>query len=237
MRSLEECKEILRDLDARTLERRAERLRELENIETDARRFSSEREWSYLTEATDVYINGHYRSAIFCCAFAVDQIFRYEYLKTAEGKYDDLENLTFGQLIGECERQKVASLCPYIEKAKLLNYLRNKVATHPLFIDVPIDSDLTRQMRRELICKDIAILLALVGRLDLSRRLKIESSVLRDEAKGMSYVFGEVISHPPDLPSTIDGFWGLIEQEVLKFLAKQARNIVKTISEGLYGVE
>jgi len=237
MRSLEECKETLRDLDARTLERRAERLQELEKIETDARRFSSQREWSYLTEATDVYINGHYRSAIFCCAFAVDQIFRYEYLKTAEGEYDDLENLTFWPLIRKCERQKVASLCPYIEEAKLLNDLRNKVATHPLFIDVPIDSDLTRQMRGELICKDIAILLDLVGRLDPSRRLKIESTVLRDGAKGVDYIFGEVISHPSDLPSTIDGFWGLIEQEVLKFLAKQARNIVKTISEGLYGVK
>lgn len=237
MRSLEECKEILRDLDARTLERRAERLRELENIKTDARGFSSEREWSYLMEATDVYINGHYRSAIFCCAFAVDQIFRYEYLKTAEGKYDDLENLTFGRLIRKCERQKVASLCPYIEEAKLLNHLRNKVATHPLFIDVPIDSDLTRQVKNELICRDITILLELIEKLDPNLRCEIESTLLKDQVEGVSYIFGEVIARPSDMPIAIEGFWGLIQEKVLRFLAKQARNIVKTISEGLYGVK
>ena len=237
MRSFEECKETLRELDASTLERRAERLRELEKTETDARRFSSDREGSYSREATDLYINGHYRSAIFCCAFAVDQIFRYEYMKAPESRYEDLEKLPSGKVIGKCKRKNVASLCPFMEQAELLNKMRNKVATHPLFIDVPIDSDLTRQMKNELICRDITILLDLIEKLDPNLRCEIESTLLKDQVEGVSYILGEVIARPSDMPIAIEGFWGLIQEKVLRFLAKQARNIVKTISEGLYGVK
>lgn len=237
-RSLEECKRILHKSDADTLERRAKRLQELKQIQTDVRLFSSQREWDYASEAAENYINASYRSAIFCCACAVDQIFRYEYVKVPGNKYEDLEKkLTFGHVIRKCKEKNVVSLNPFVEQASLLNDIRNDVATHPLFIDIPVESDRETQMRNQLLCRDITKLLDLVERLDPNLRHRIESTKLISEMEGKSYILGEVISQQTDMPTALDGFWGLIQDQILRFLASQSRNIMKTISEGLYGIK
>jgi len=235
-KSLEECKKILEKGDTNTLERRAQRLQELAQIQTNGRIFSSQREWDYSGEASNNYIDGNYRSAIFCCACAIDQIFRYEYLKVSGNRYEDLERCTFGQTIRKCENEGVESLLSYMEKAKLMNKMRNEVATHPLFIDLPAESDLERRLRNELLLKDIGKLLDLVGRIDAKLRDEIESTELISEVEGRSYIFGEVINQQSEMPFNLDGFWGLIEKDILKFLASQAWSIMKEISEGLYGV-
>lgn len=236
-KSYEECKRILEKLDASTLERRIERFQELKGIQMDGRLFSSQREWDYAGEASDNYIAGNYRSAIFCCACAVDQIFRYEYMKLPLDQYDDIERLTFGQVIKECKKKKVESLLPFIIQAFLLNDIRNDVATHPLFIDVPIESDPERQLRNNLLLKDITKLLDLVGEINADLRREIESTKLISEVEDRTYVFGEVVSQQSDMPFNLDGFWGLIENQILRFLANQAWLIMKTIAEGLYGIE
>ncbi len=236
-RGLEECKRILSKGDISTLERRAKRLQELQTIQTDGQLFSSQREWDYAGEASDSYINGNYRSAIFCCACAIDQILRYEYVKAPSSRYEDIQRLTLGQVIGRCKKENVISLAPYLEKAELLKDIRNNVAAHPLFVDLPARSDPERRVRNELLRSDIERLLELVGKLDPSLRRDIESTKLISEAEGRSYVFGEVISRRSEMPTSFNGFWGLIEDEALKFLARQAWNIMKTISEGLYGTE
>ena len=172
-RSYEECKQTILKLDANTLDRRIERCQELEVIQT---RFSFQKEWDYAGEASDTYIDGNYRSAIFCCACAVDQIFRYEYMRNPESRYDEIDGLTFGQIIRLCKEKEVKSLLPLINQAFLLNDIRNDVATHPLFIDVPVESDPDRQLRDSLLLRDITKLLELVGRLDLNLRHEIEST-------------------------------------------------------------
>lgn len=235
-RSLEECKRILEKLDADTLERRAERLQELSKIETDARLFSSQREWDYAGEASDSYISGNYRSAIFCCACAVDQIFRYEYMKGPGHRHKDIESGPFGQTILKCKEQNITSLSPFIEQAELLRDVRNEVAAHPLFIDLPAESDPERQLTNELLLRGIANLLNLVGKLDPNLRHEIESTKLISEVEGKTYIFGEVIAGQSEMPFNLDGFWGLIERDILRFLAKKAWIITKTISEGLYGI-
>lgn len=234
-RSLDECKMTLEKTDRNTLERRAERLQELAQIQTDGRLFSSQREWDYAGEASESYISGNYRSTIFCCAVAVEQIFRYEYLKLRGNIHEELERCTFGEVIGKCKKKGVKSLHPFMEQAELLNKMRNEVATHPMFIDLPVEADPERQIRNDLILRDIITLLSLVGILDSKMRHDIESTVLISEAESKKYIFGAVISRQCEMPTVFDGFWGLIEESVLKFLARQAWNIMKTISEGLYG--
>lgn len=233
-RSYEECKQTILKLDANTLDRRIERCQELEVIQT---RFSFQKEWDYAGEASDTYIAGNYRSAIFCCACAVDQIFRYEYMRNPESRYDEIEGLTFGQIIRLCKEKEVKSLLPLINQAFLLNDIRNDVATHPLFIDVPVESDPDRQLRDSLLLRDITKLLELVGRLDLNLRHEIESTELISESESTTYIFGEVVKKQSDVPYNLDGFWGLIEDQILKFLANQAWHILKIVSEGLYGIE
>lgn len=236
-RSLEECKKILKKGDKDTLERRAERLQEIKPIQTNGRQFSSQREWDYAGEASDTYINGNYRSAIFCCACAIDQIFRYEYIKVSGHKYEDLERCTFGQIIRKCKEKNVTTLRPFTEKAELLNHMRNDVAAHPLFIDLPAKSDLASQARNELVCRDIIALLDLVEKIDPNLRQEIESTRLISEVEGRTYILSEVITGQSEIPFNLDGFWGLIERDILRFLGSQAWSIVKAISEDLYGVD
>ena len=107
------------------------------------------------------------------------------------------------------------------------------MATHPLFIEVPAESDLDRQFRDSLLLRDIIRLLELVGRIDSDLRLKIESTELRSGIENKTYILGEVLRRQCDMPFNLDGFWGLIEDEVLKFLANQAWHITKNVSENL----
>jgi len=236
-KSYEECKRILEKLDANTLERRIERFQELKGIQTNGRLFSVQKESDYAGEASNNYIDGNYRSAIFCCACAVDQIFRYEYMKLPENHYEDIEKLTFGQVIKECKKKNVESLLPFIIYAFLLNDIRNNVATHPLFIDVPIESDPERQLRNKLLLRDITKLLDLVEKINSNLRREIESTKLISQAEDKTYIFGKVINQRSEMPFNLDGFWGLIEDRILRFLANQAWHIMKAISEGLYGIE
>ncbi len=232
----EECKQLLEKMDTNTLERRTERYHELEGIQTDGRLFSVQKEWDYSSEASDNYIAGSYRSSIFCCACAVDQVFKYEYMKHPESNYKIIKHKTFGRVIKECKERNIQSLLPYLKQAFLLNDIRNSVATHPLFIDIPIVSDPEKQLRDRLLIEDIANLMELVGRLDSELRCEIESTELTSDAEGRTYIFGEVISHQSDIPFNLNGFWALIEDRILRFLANQCLYIMKTISEGLYGI-
>lgn len=235
-RSLEECKNMLEKNDRDTLERRAERCQELSQIQTDGRLFSSQREWDYSGEASANYISGNYRSAIFCCACAVDQIFRYEYMKVAGSEYGDVGSGPFGKIIHKCKNKNITSLRPFVTQAELLNDMRNKVAAHPLFIDLPAETDPERKVGNELLRSDIATLLSLVGKIDPERKHEIESTSLLHEAEGKSYIFGEIITEQSEMPFGLDGFWSLIERDILRFLANKAWRIKKSISEGLYGI-
>lgn len=230
IRDYEECKKTLEKLDASTLERRIEKYRELEVIQS---RSSFQKEWDYSGEASATYIAGNYRSTIFCCACAVDQIFRYEYMRDPESRYGQIERLTFGQIIKRSKNKEVKHLLPFIDQALLLNDIRNTVATHPLLTEIPTESDLDRRLRDSLLLRDIMRLLELVGRIAPDLRLEIESAQLKSEAENKTYIFGEVVRRRCDMPFNLDGFWSLIENDILKFLAHQSWRIMKMVSESL----
>jgi len=237
-KTLAECKKQLQKSDRDTLERRAQRLKELEQIYTDARLFYSQKEWDYAGEASDSYINGNFRSVIFCCACAVDQIFRYEYLKTlGKKRYKDWEKCTFGQTIRRCKDKNVSSLAQFIALAELLNLIRNEVSAHPLFVDFPVEADPERQVRNILLREDIKKLLGIVESINPKVKREIEGTKLIDKVRGEAYVLGDAITQRSEMPSSLDGFWGLIERDILRLLAKEAWHILKIVAEGLYGVK
>ena len=236
-KTLEECAKQLQKSDRDTLKRRAERLKELEQIHTEARLFYSQKEWDYAGEASDSYINGNFRSAIFCCASAIDQVFRYEYLKVPGSKYEDLKKCTFGQTIRECKNKNVSRLAQFIAAAELLNCMRNTVSAHPLFVDFPVEADSQRQVRNMLLREDIKKLLSLVESVNPKIKNKIEGTKLIDQVGGKTYVLGDAVNQRSEMPSSLDGFWGLIERDILKLLAREAWRILKRVAEGLYGVK
>lgn len=235
-RSYAECKQTLETWDTNTLQRRIERCQELEVIQTGGRESPGQKEWDYTSEASSNYIAGNYRSAIFCCACSVDQIFRYEYMRLPESEYARIERLTFGQIIGKCKERHAERLLPFISQALLLNDIRNGVATHPLFVDVPMKSDADRRLRKRLLLQDINGLLNLVGCINEDLQREIESTPLVNHIENRTYIFGEVVGGHADGPYNLDGFWGLIQDQILRFLANQAWHIVKVISEGLYPI-
>lgn len=235
-KTLEERAKQLQESDRRTLERRAQRLTELEAIHTDARLFHSQREWDYAGEASDGYINGNYRSVIFCCACAVDQMFRYEYLKMPGSRPEDLKRCTFGQTIRKCRGKSVPALVQFIADAELMNRMRNEVSAHPLFVDFPVQADPERQVRDALLREDIQKLLSVVESVSPRAKDEIERTELTDHG-GKAYVLGDIVNQCSELPSSLDGFWGLIEADILRLLAREAWRILKTIAEGLYGIE
>jgi len=105
---LDERRKELQESDQRTLTRRAERWQELSPIRTDGRLFASQREWDYAGEASESYIVGNYRSTVFCCACAVEQILKYEYLRIPDHKYEDIDGCTLGRMIKKCRERKVS---------------------------------------------------------------------------------------------------------------------------------
>jgi hypothetical protein len=236
-KTLEECAKQLQKSDKGTLERRAQRLSELEQIHTDALLFHSQKEWDYAGEASDSYINGNFRSVIFCCASAMDQIFRFEYLKIPGNRYEDLEKCTFGQTIRKCKGKSISRLAEFMTAAELLNRMRNEVSAHPLFVDFPTEADPERQARNMLLCEDIKKLLSLVGSVNPGVRNEIEGTRLVNNVGGETYVLGDAINQHSEMPSSLDGFWGLIERGILKLLAREAWHILKAVAEGLYGVK
>lgn len=236
-KTLEECAEQLQESDKHTLERRAQMLKELDKIHTDGRLFHSQKEWDYAGEASDSYINGNFRSVIFCCACAVDQIFRYEYLRTPGSRYEHLERCAFGQTIRRCKDTSIPRLARFIAKAELLNRIRNAVSAHPLFVDFPVEADPERQVRNMLLREDIRRLLSLVGSVDPKARNEIEGTKLSDRVGGEAYALGDVVNQRSEMPSSLDDFWGLIERDILRLLAREAWHILKAVAEGLYGIK
>ena len=248
VRSLEECKRILSQLDARSLEERAERMHELGMVTIDGRGRSFDREWEYLQEAHPSYICGHYRSTFLCCAVIVDQVFRYEYIKASDDRKAACQNLKYksgkeimtGELTKKCEAKPVTRLAQFIEKGKELYEMRNKVAAHPLFIDLPTGSDEERELRDELVSEDIETLLNLVGDFDAKLKEEIESTEIVELNTGAKHILRDILNKKYETPITrkrLTDFRSFTEQKILRILAHRAIDITKEILEGLYPAE
>ena len=235
-KDLEDAKVFLLKRDKKTLEERAERLFELRSAPQMFKDFSSQRVWDYSEEASNAYIYGNYRGAIFCCTAEVDQIFRYEYVKAGK-EYKDLERLTFGGIITKCEKGKVKSVIPFVEKARLLNNIRNTVAAHPAFIDVPYHPYTEEGFRERslLLVEDMKVLLNQIGKIDPEQREEIENEEIIDNVKGQKYPLGDVVYKNLQIQAdSLKFLHSSIEETALKFLANSSWQIAKAIIEGLY---
>jgi hypothetical protein len=162
-------------------------------------------------------------------------MFRYEFLQMPGTSHREVARGTFGDVIRKSKKKNVPRLLPLIEKASLLNDMRNEIAAHPMFIDPPVKDDAETGQKNDLLHEDINCIVSLVRRIDSKLADEIMSTRLISEEDKKTYVFGDVVSGISEPPYFMIGFWALIEQRVLKFLAGQAWHILKTISEELYG--
>jgi len=101
-RTFEDALRTIRKLDERTENERASRLQEQGVMFWNAvERPTSQRMSDYSIEAAMSYVHGCFRSCIFCCSAAVDQIFRHEIIlesKNPEEMMDKLRGKPFGKI-------------------------------------------------------------------------------------------------------------------------------------------
>lgn len=167
---MEEIKDLLRERDDKTLDSRAQRLKELRELQgiiySVIERTVAGRMDDFVIEAMENYKNGCFRSCIFCCASAVEQAFRHEMIRSSdrpEKMQEVLEGKSFGQIVNIIEAAKdYERLWPFIKDARRLNNLRNKVAVHPLYVAItygPVDKMLERaDWVKKTIDRDICVL-------------------------------------------------------------------------------
>jgi hypothetical protein len=109
----------------------------------------------YLKEASYSYINGNFRSCIFSCSAAIDQIFRHEIIRESkdyEGTLNQISNLTLGPIIGMARNEKIENLKPIRGEADWINRARKKIAVHPICITAEeLDDKLSNKLKVDFI--------------------------------------------------------------------------------------
>ena len=109
----------------------------------------------YLKEASYSYVYGNFRSCIFACSAAIDQIFRHEIVQESneyKRKLKQINKLTFGQIIGVARDENIVSLKPILGEADWIKEARNRIAVHPICITAEtLDDELANELKVEYI--------------------------------------------------------------------------------------
>jgi len=217
-RIFEDARRIIGDLDERTLDERASRLKELGVTHySSIGRSTSPRMSDYSVEAAKNFVEGCFRSCIFCCAAAVDQTFRHEIIhksKHPEEKFEKLarSDASFGKIIGYAEN--IVRLQPFLDDAGWLNKLRNKVAVHPLCF-WPLRGDKMKEI--EIIKRGLKEIIDVV---DAEDGEKIKQLLIRANNQNTSEA-SDLLMWRPD-------------EDILKSSALKAYQRMAGIIEGLY---
>ena len=193
---------------------------------------TSQRMSDYSIEAAMSYVHGCFRSCIFCCSAAVDQIFRHEIIlesKNPEEMMDKLRGKPFGKIFPFAKN--VERLQRFLEDARLLNKLRNKVAVHPLCF-WPFQTFPDDEMANKVIVQDLKIIIAAADAED-AEMIK-QSKIIRED--GRRVVLADVLCDPT-MPEASDLLMWRIDNDVLKPLALKAFQKMAGIIEGLYPAE
>lgn len=246
--TLDDHKMILRTLDTQTLEERAKRFQELWAVTIGAKNEMSSRAYSYQQEVASSYTNGNFRACIFASTCIIEQIFRHEYVKAAVNRdrsIEEIKDLNLGRLIQKIKELnnsgKFEYLEPLITDAEMLNRIRNKMATHPMYVDLPPASKDEMKRRDELIAEDILNQVRLL--------VETNSEIKPEDREGETEQFltrSTVGIHT--LKEVLENkFWigsfriestslrELIEGDMLRPLALRSYNLMKRITEGIYG--
>ena len=229
-RSFKDAIRTIVELDERTENERASRLLELGVMFwSSVERPTPQRMSDYSTEATMSYINGSFRSCIFCCSAAVDQIFRHEIILGSKNPDEEIVRVRgkpFGSIIHFAEN--IVRLKPFLEDARRLNRLRNKVAVHPLSLWPFEDDDVKAN---EIMIQDLKNIISAADPED-AETIK-RSFVIVD---GRKVVLADVLCDP-GAPGASDLLMWRIDNDILKPLALKAFKKMAEIIEGLYPAE
>ncbi len=118
---------------------------------------------AYHGEARDSFVNGSFRSCIFNCSVALDQIIRHELIAGDSNPVEKVLELeskknTLGHMINKISKE-IPSLVHLESKFRWMNEARNTISVHPIcIIDSQIDSDIVNRQKADYIKKIIELL-------------------------------------------------------------------------------
>jgi len=227
-RTLEDARLTIKNLDEKTIDDRAIRLKELGVTQySSINRSISPRMSDYSVEATKSFVEGCFRSCIFCCAAAVDQTFRYELIHESDTPIKERKKLKgkpFGTTLKRAKNKQ--RLQPFLEDACWLNRLRNTVAVHPLCFWPFLGEE---KMENKIILEDLKKIIAVADAED-SEQIK-QLFITRED--GSKVVLADVLLDPT-IPGASDLLMWRLDNDILRPLALKAYQRMARIIEGLY---
>lgn len=182
----------------------------------------------FVREAVEAYVNGLYRSCIFSCATAVNQIL-VEKLMEEKGhdlySLSPLREMTFGQVIGEAK--KSLTLHDIVEDADWLNRVRNRVAAHCCYLTAG------RARSQEELQFEIETMIggaqALIDLLEPEDKARVESSTVT--YKDRTITFGQALETKDRVGAEV--VWCDLQFYVIPALALEAYKRLYRVMERL----
>lgn len=245
---MKDFEEMQKQIDERSRKDRLKRLTELGviGIDTTNRTFQlSSRGSEFTEEAARSYMNGLFRSCIFCCSCAVEQEFKHILILTSENKDKEYRRLSsekfpFGKIIEQARQNE--KLKSFIKDAEWIKEVRNKIAVHPLYIQVLsyplyIDWNKSKDLMEELMWKNNTV------KTDLKKLLSFLSEEERKELESQEIEYDLPEKHKIKIVELLNepekGFYlnyFTMREILLQHLALESYKKMGKILEGLYSV-
>lgn len=241
MKTLEHFANQLREKDSDTLPHRALRLQKIDAYTIAF--VPNIRAWDYAREAKHTYINGYFRSSIICSSIVVEQSFIHELIVASDNWEETyweivVKKMTFGKILKEVKNKNIEKLKPFIEDARWLKDVRNKVAAHPTYISDYFELKDPYQIiwANKNMFRDLRRLLQFVN---LKRRKKLEMAkiTVKDtggKILGQSVSLKEFLNNPERVRVDVFIDWWTFESGLLGELALEAYERMSKVMNGLY---
>lgn len=184
----------------------------------------------YIEEAEESFLGGNFRSCIFCCATAVEQVIKYELALSSvdfKTEIEEIENERWGlgklikRLEGRpSENERISKLKKFLDSFYWINDARISIAVHPSYASVYKKED-TKEMK---IWQNERMVYHINKILDL---LNVGLP------EGVSTTFRELLKDPKS--KQMPEVWYLFtSREVQQPLALETYRRMKEIIEGVY---
>lgn len=250
----DEAERIIKNRDERYFKYRVQRLREFGEVvgtvrlgEVSTVTYDTKKAppvhylQSYIDEAQESFLGGNFRSCIFCCAAAVEQVIKYELIKSSGDPKAEIRKIESGRLgLGKLveilenrpsDNERILKLKKFLDSLDWINKARISIAVHPPYASVydEDDTDEIKTWKNERMVYYINRILDLLSAQNHERVLDLNVGL----PEGVSTTFRELLknSKSKQMPEV----WYLFtSREVQQPLALENYRRMKEIIEGVY---
>lgn len=197
--------------------------------------------WGYIEEAQRSYLESNFRSCVFCCATAVEQILKYEIALSSDNFKSEIEKFekelfTLGKLIGQLRKcnsknERISKLKKFIKSLGWLNEARNAIATHPEYVSLEATED-NEEVKKWKVKKIVSSIKRILSLLPEDEQKEVSNSKIEVSPERF-ITFKEFLDKSPQTIYQI-GHKFIGRSELQLYLALEAFRKMKEIVEGVY---